>query len=317
MLRKIYRFIYTKTSRFVLGHKLSVFSDAIVLSASGYLLVKKSFNFSISGWLFNNALHQSGVDVYVYVSGAILILAIIVKVLSLIFIHFPATKHATVEPEEISECLQVMNKEISNHIVKCDSSDSPSLRKIRDQHSFDVNTRLVAEALAEHIRRSISAINVKRKDVFISLYSYDKLNKTLNYELHYDPRRDLVRSKVVDLADQKYDQYECVKCMKSTASTSYIIDKEKYAKGNSKRHKTLEQYMGCKLETNGFVFGFLNIEFHNNSVFSDEEEMQDFMEQNIFPFKLLLEYQYLKKEFFNRFVEYEKHWRVDINENKE
>jgi len=289
---------------------MTAFSEAVILAASGYLLVKKGFGLSISGWLLNNALQQSAVNVYVYTSGVILVAAIVVKVLSLLFVHFPAIKHATVEPEEITECLQVMNKEISNHIVKCDSEDPPNLRKVRDQHSFDVNTRLVTEALAEHIRKSISTINVKRKDVFISLYSYKSSDECLTYELHYDPRRDLVQSKSVDLNDEKYRDYECVKCMKSPASTSYVIDKKKYAKGNSKRHKSLEQYMGCKLETNGFVYGFLNIEFHNHAIFADEEEMQDFMEENVFPFKLLLEYQYLKKEFFRRFEDYEKHWEV-------
>jgi hypothetical protein len=68
--------------------------------------------------------------------------------------------------------------------------------------------------------------------------------------------------------------------------------------------------MGSKLETNGTVFGFLNIEFHNHSIFIEETSMQDFMEENVFPFKLLLEYQYLKHEFFNRFEEFEKYWRV-------
>ncbi len=297
-------------SKFILGHKVTAFSEVIILTASGYLLVKKGFGLSISGWLLNNALQQSAVNAYVYTSGMILITAIVFKILSLIFTHFPAIKHSTVEPEEISECLQVMNKEISNHIVKCDSDDSPNLRKIHDQHAFDVNTRLVTESLAEHIRKAINTINIKRKDIFLSLYSYHANEQCLKYELHYDPRRDLVQSKVIDLTNSKFGEYECVKCMNSPAITSYVLDKKKYTKGNKKRHKTFEQYMGCKLETNGFIFGFLNIEFHNNAIFVDEEEMQDFMEENIFPFKLLLEYQYLKKNFFQRFTEYEKHWKV-------
>ena len=310
MIKRIYKSIYTKTSRFILGHKMAAFSEAVILSASGYLLVKKAFGLSVSGWLLNNALHQSAVNVYVYISGVILVLAILVKILSLIFLHYPATKHSQVEPEEISECLQVMNKEIMNHIEKCDSNIPPNLRKIRDQHSFDVNTRLITESLAEHIMKAITTIKVKRKDIFISLYSYNKEAHSLTYELHYDPRRDLVKSKKIDLNDGKYSEYESVKCIKSSDSTSYVLNKKDYAKGNVKRHKSLEQYMGCKLETNGIVYGYLNIEFHNNSIFVEDEEMQDFMEENIFPFKLLLEYQYLKNEFFRRFEEYENHWEV-------
>ncbi|MFZ5428572.1 MAG: hypothetical protein ACOZEN_16540, partial [Thermodesulfobacteriota bacterium] len=84
-------------------------------------------------------------------------------------------------------------------------------------------------------------------------------------------------------------------CMKSFDSTTYMVDRSGYSRGNSKRHKTVQQYMGCKLEADGSVYGFLNIEFHNNSIFATEEEMQDFMENNIFPYKALLEYQFLKK----------------------
>jgi len=310
VIKRIYKTLYTKLSRFILGHKMTAFSETVILTASAYLLVKKGFGLSISGWLLNNALHQSAVNVYVYISGVILVLAVLVKVLSLIFLHYPATKHSAVEPEEISECLQVMNKEILGHIEKCDSCIPPSLRKIREQHSFDVNTRLITESLSAHIMKAITTIKVKRKDVFISLYTYKESDSSLTYELHYDPRRDLVKSKYIDLNDGAYSDYESVKCIKSSASTSYVLEKKKYAKGNIKRYKSLEQYMGCKLETNGLVYGYLNIEFHNNAIFVEEEEMQDFMEENIFPFKLLLEYQYLKKEFFHRFEKYEKHWEV-------
>jgi hypothetical protein len=295
-----------------MGYKLSLFSDIVILAASGYLLLKKGFELSISKWLLENALKQSAVDLYLYASGIILTLAIIIKALSLIFEHFPATKHASVEPEQISECLSVMNKEIASHINKCESDTQPQLTKLREQHSFDVNIRMVSEALAEHIRQSVSSIKIKRKDMFISLYSYNEASHCLKYELHYDPRRDLINSKLIDLSSDSFKDYECVKCMATSASTAYVLDKSKYARGSSKRHKTFQQYMGCKLETNGYTFGFLNIEFHNHHIFVDEEEMQDFMEENVFPFKLLLEYQYLKHHFFTTFEDLNKHWEVAV-----
>lgn len=305
-----YTRLYTKTSKFVLGYKLSLFSDLVILFASGYLLIKKVFDISISGWLLNNALHQSAVNGYVYFSGALLVVAISIKAISLVFQNFPPIKHSTVEPEEISECLLVMNSEITSHIKKCNSDDSPDVTRLQEQHGFDVNIRLISESMAEHIRRSFDAIKIKRKDLFISLYSYDHDGECLKYELHYDPKRDLVQTKQISLSDNKFDTYECVKCIKSPNSTAYVLDKRKYQKGSSKRYKTLRQYMGCKLENSEHLFGFLNIEFHNYDVFTDEDEMQDFMEENIFPFKLLLEYQYLKGEFFGKFKDFNEYWEV-------
>ena len=50
--------------------------------------------------------------------------------------------------------------------------------------------------------------------------------------------------------------------------------------------------------------------FHHNALFTDEEEMQDFMEEHIYPFKLLLEYQFLKKEFFDSLKNFDVNWRA-------
>lgn len=300
--------MYRKLSRFIQEHKLTLYADILLMAASGYLVIKKAFDFSISGWLLNNILHQAGVNAYVYISGILVVLALFVKAISLANNYFPISKHVNVEPEEISECLQVMNNEIASHINKCDGSSSPDIKQLGEQHQFDVNVSLISEELAEHIRKSVTSIKIKNKDLFISLYSYDEDINKLNYELHYHPRRDLVRSKSIDLTDKAFEQYECVKCMNSCNSTAYVVDKNEYKKGGSKRHKTFFQYMGCKLENHDHVFGFLNIEFHNYDVFIDEDEMQDFMEENIFPFKLLLEYQYLKRDFFSRFKDFEKNW---------
>jgi hypothetical protein len=110
--------------------------------------------------------------------------------------------------------------------------------------------------------------------------------------------------------EKKYKDYESVKCINGSNSTAYVLEKNQYSPGASRRRKTIEHYMGCKLETNGNLFGFLNIEFHNGKVFLDEDSMQEFMEQHVFPFKLLLEYQYLKKSFFGRFNHFDKYWRV-------
>jgi len=294
---------------FCLNKYIKLYTDVVLLVASGYLMLKKGFDFSISGWLLNNVLHQSGVNVYIISSAIILIISLIFKLLSIIFERFPPIKHSAVEPEEISDCISVMNKEILGHIKKC-CIEPVDITRLNEQHSFEVNMRVITDALAEHIRKSINSIVIKRKDLFISVYRYEQSNEKLIYELHYDHKRDLVKSREINIDDTKFKNYECVKCFTENKNTIYVHNKKSYAKGGSKRYKTIQHYLGCKLETNGEVVGFLNIEFHNHSIFSDEEAMQDFMEENIYTFKLLYEYQYLKHEFFNKFCNFEKNWRV-------
>lgn len=291
-------------------NKLILSAEIIILVATGYLLVKKAFGFSVSGWLLNNALKQNAVDVIVLVSATLIVIAFFLKVVSMILGNFSLRSHSSIEPDQISDCIQVMNDEIHSHINKCRRNPSPKLTKLAEQHSFDVNNRLIVEALAEHLRNSIEPINIKRKDLFISLYTFNKDLNILQYELHYDHKRDLINTKEIPLDSSDYQDYECVKCMNSKANTIYAPHKALYTKSHTKRYKTVKQYMGCKLAINDDVFGFLNIEFHNYEVFDDEESMQDFMEENVFPFKLLIEYQYLKKEFFNSFSQIDENWRV-------
>lgn len=308
-MKRLYLKLYSATARVILGRYCRIFSDIVLLSASSYLMVKKGFGFSISGWLLNNALHQNAVNTYVLISVVVLLAAVLIKLMAILFENFPPMKHGIVEPEEISDCLQSMNMEIFGHIAKCNNGPI-DITQLSDQHSFDVNLRLITEALAEHIRKSIDSIKVKRKDLFISIYRYDEKANFLIYELHFDHKRDLVKSKEIDLTSDKFKNYESVKCFLSDNSTSYVLEKKEYSQGSSKRYKTIQHYLGCKLETNGKVSGFLNVEFHNNPVFIDEESMQDFMEEHIFPFKLLLEYQYLKHDFFQKFSSFDEHWRV-------
>ena len=210
-MNNLYLKLYGATGKIVLGRHCKLITDLVVYVASCYLMVKKSFDFSISGWLLNNALHQTAVNIYVSISWWILITILFIKLLAMIFELFPIVKHAAVEPEQISGCIQSMNLELLSHITKCESN-LVNITQLPEQHSFDVNLRLITEALAEHIRKTISLIKVKRKNLFISIYRYDEGSNLLIYELHYDHKRDLVKSKTINLDSEDYKNYESVKC---------------------------------------------------------------------------------------------------------
>ncbi|XKH01814.1 hypothetical protein LG325_03300 [Marinobacter nauticus] len=304
------RSAYTKSARAIEDHGLVLYADIVILFSSGYLLTKKAFNFSLSGWLAENAFKQNLVNFIVIAGALVIISAITIKGLSLITKKFPYKAHQTATPDMISECLQIINSEIVQHLQKCDENQKPRLRNLKDEHRFKINLRVIVSCLAEQIKQSASTIKIKNRDIFISLYHYDTTDNCLEYELHYDPKKDSVKSKRIPLDNRRFSGYECVKCTKSTDSTIYALEKKNITKGHSKRFKTVKHYMGCKLEGNGYIFGFLNVEFHNHIVFTNEEEMQDFMEENIFPFKQLIEYQYLKREFFGKFENLEINWET-------
>ena len=302
----MYEWLYLKLAKFTQGKKNKLITDITLIVSSGYLIFKKVFGISISKWLGETFLNENGVTIYLIAVSLLLGYALIIKILSLIFEQCPIVSHSDIEPEEISHCLLAINQEIERHLQRITVEGPHDIRDINNNHGFHVNIRLVIDALAEHLRGCITDVNVKRKDLFISLYTLfeDNDEKILKYELHFDHKRDVIGSKEIYLDREEFKDYECVKCIASSDMTRYVFNRNDYKKGSSKRHKTFQQYMGCKLHGNNRVFGFLNIEFHNHHIFRSEEDMQDFMESNIFPFKLLLEYQYLKRELFSILKEY-------------
>lgn len=298
----------TKFLRFVISSTFVLCSEVVILLSSSWLLLKKfSSGISMSGIFSEIFLPEKSefiVALIINVWSIFLFLAIVIKVFSIIFQKFPLARHNAVEPMEICTCLELMNREINDHITSCDNGRISKLTNLRNLHRFDINIALVLGSLAHHVCKTMNLQN-QEDDVFVSFYIYEHKKETLYYSAHYHPRKDEVSSKIISLSDSKYSSYEMVKCMKSSLSTSYLMNKKEYSKGGGKRYDSLYHYMGSKLELGGKTVGFINIEFHNHAVFTIESEMREFIERYIFPFKLLLEYQFLKKEFFDRFKTFE------------
>ena len=66
-------------------------------------------------------------------------------------------------------CLSTMNRKMFG-LVNRSSSEPIDLTRLKDHQTFQVNMRLITQALAEHIRKSIQLIKIKQKDLFISVY---------------------------------------------------------------------------------------------------------------------------------------------------
>ena len=186
-------------------------------------MLRELTGFSISRWLFDNVLHQNGVNLFVQISIVLLFIGVASKIFSIVMEQFPPKQFEMVEPEELMGCLSTMNREMFG-LVNRSSSEPIDLTRLKDHQSFQVNMRLITQALAEHIRKSIQLIKIKQKDLFISVYDYDVLGNSLSYALHYDPRRDLVKSKSIGLTVEEFKDYECVKCLNAGESTTYVLN---------------------------------------------------------------------------------------------
>lgn len=229
----------------------------------------------------------------------LLLYASVVKFITYVLEFFPICIKKSQEPKRIAECLQIINNEIAQHLVEIDSDPKNGINTFIQSHNFAPNVAYILSNLAEHIKRAFP--NVGKRDIFISLYEsvYSDDGMCLRYVCHWEPTRDAIASKIIDPSKAKFKAYECVKAINTKKVTVAKLDCSDYKKTENNRGKKIKHYVGLHIEMKGQTLGFVNIEFHNRAFFNDEEEMLDFVENELVSFKYLVEYQLLKRKFFH------------------
>lgn len=285
-----------------LTKKHVLFVDMTVTSFASYLALKKTFGWSLSEWL--NVFFQPSIT-----SGMILILAwlcgyaAVSKVANMALLAYPGTRVRVSESEKMAQCCLRINNEIRAHTLRIEEAPGSARTTFRANHQFDVNVALVVDALFSHMLATLSGAT--KNDLFISVYKVPSFHMAqqkpneLEYIVHYPESKDVVASKLIELQDGAFKQYECAKCLASNQLTWHVHDCSNYYRSATDRHKNIRHYIGLKLfSRKGVVVGFLNIEFSNASFFASKKEMVKYIEENVLSFRYLLEYQFLKSVFF-------------------
>ncbi len=295
-LMKLYRWFYKKISNKF--HRL--FVDLTTYSIAAYFALKKFYGFSATNYLKYIFTEDSG-DFLASSALWIVAYAIFMKGILLVCDKFPGDRVRSLHASGLNHCCLRINDEIKEHLKYVETNPESAHTTFPEKHNFSANITIVAKYLHEHIVNSLEG--AKSRDVFLSLYTSDatpgqSLAK-LNYVLHEPIKRDVITSKIIDVNDSNYQYYECVKCIHDSKSTQILSNCDGYHRSNSKRNKKVKHYIGMKIIANDIVVGFLNIELYNTVFFTTEDEIIDYVEDQLLPYKYLLEYQFLKREFFN------------------
>ena len=238
------------------------------------------------------------------ISVWIVVYAALVRIITHFLEACPPLDKIAQEPERISECILNINQEIKRHLSEIEEDAQKASFSFTKSHNFDVNVAHIIGSLATHLKQAFAHLKIRNRDLFISIYQmkdFDcnpEASGVLQYLTHWDPQRDAVFSKSVELSNGKFKGYECVKAISQNAGTVILLDCSKYKKSRNSRGD-IKHYVGMQLQHGETPLGFMNIEFHNKLLFSDETQMLDFVEKEILAFKYLIEYQFLKKRFFS------------------
>lgn len=294
---------YADFATAVMHKKHQFVVNGILLAASLYMALQKLGNFSASPYLqaFVPLPLLGYLKVTFYWSIG---LASVSKIVTYCVEYSLPPVANTQEPEKISECMLGINQEIRRHLADIIASPDAAIATFIRSHNFEVNVAHVVSSLADHLKKAFAHLKVKNRDIFISVYQTKDISEedpskvTLLYLSHWEPKRDVIFTKSLEVGKTKFKDYECVKAILKRKSSVTLLDCGSYKKTQNSRGD-IKHYIGLQLEHENVVLGFINIEFHNKTFFNEEIAMQDFLEKEVLAFKYLIEYQFLKKRFFH------------------
>lgn len=318
--------ILKRCLRFVSNKKIATLAEVVLLLSSSYFLfVKKGFNFSLTDFLISHIPNWPKELVYysIYSIYAIIFASIVIKLITLICEKLKILERGAISPDGMKTLCLNLNREIESHLNKLDGSDKKKfLKDLNVHHHFEQNLGLIVLSMVEHVAESLK-IDQKRKDVFVSIYAVKDFEKglglsefdsstnefmaisenrtyTLNYLTHWDATSAHRYSERIDINAVKYQQYECVKAYKLRKYIHTSVDSKNYhCDPNNPRAKTTESFLCFFITIGDVVVGLVNVEFHNNKIFDTDEDMIQYIQSDLMPFKYMIQYQFLKKRFLN------------------
>jgi hypothetical protein len=296
------RIIYTKLCAISQDKKHQLFVDCTITAFASYLALKKTFGWPLTA-ILSVFLKAPVIEWFIFALSIVCVYSALAKVFYMVTSAFPASRIKNKEVEDLTHCCFSINGEIQRHIERITTEPLTVSTSFLQNHNFQVNVAIVTDSLARHMLSTLSG--AKAKDLFISVYqvpSFSNLSaarSSLEYVCHYPQRKDAIVSKSIVFSDDKFKNYECIKCVSAPDKTWAKIDCSDYYKSKTSRHKKIKHYIGMKLLHKDVLLGFVNIEFYNSSFFSTDEEIRTYLEENILTFRYLIEYQFLKSTFFS------------------
>lgn len=282
------------------NHRLLV--EILVASVAAYFVLERLSSWSLSQFL-GDFLLPGAAKLTIELLLLFVYYGVAMKVILLVLDAFPATRVKSIESDGLAHCCLRINDEIARHTASVIADPEKARRTFLEHHNFEVNVALVVECLHKHIAETLQGAG--QRDIFVSVYIVPDFTEAtctvgrLDYLTHQPTKRDVVVSRQIDINEASFAKYECVKCLHSTKTTQLVLDCSNYFRSNAKRLKNICHYVGMKIEAGDVVAGFINIEFYNTKFFTTEEEMSGYVEQQLLPFRYLMEYQFSKRRFFS------------------
>jgi len=273
---------------------VEVIVEVTLLIFSSYLLIQRISGFSLAteaAQIFHSQFLTWVTPKAKAVVASIFFIMIFFKIVYLIRDKIQSKKFNNEDPSNFMEVIALFQRATSDLITKIFSSSCCCRAKIDDRKQFVALLQGVSKNLVEFTATGFGKFKFKRRDIFISVYEYINTEKgdALTHLFHEDAKRYDISSKTMLLNGEEHKDYECIRALKDDRNMTVKLSAKDLRIPGRKRHKTMTHYIGAPLKVSGETVGFLNLEFHRETYFSKEEELEEFAQNCFLPFQMLLE----------------------------
>lgn len=279
--------------------RIETLVEITVLTCTTYLVIQKFTNFSLSEYA-KNFFHADFLNKampHIRLGTGIVILICLCFKAYYVFrdkLQKPAFDHS--DTGKFIEVISLFQTTTAELIARVLDSKCCCTSRISDRKRFSVFAQGIAKNLAEFVAVGFKDTKFRRKNLFISLYEYVETDKgrALQHLFHEDSKTYDVYTTVMLIDGEEHQKYECVKAIKEDRNMTAILNAQELRVPGRKRHKTMKHYIGAPVKVAGQLVGFLNLEFHREKYFSDEDELEEFAQQFFLPFQMLTEQAFAK-----------------------
>lgn len=286
--------------RKILKNKLlEVSIEVILLTCTSYLLIQRATGFSISGSaskIFHTEFLTNALPKAKVITGIVISLCVVFKIIFLIRDKIGKSCFDHSDTGKFIEVISLYQNTTIDLIKRIVEAPCCCKSKISDHQRFCVFVQGIAKNLCEYVAMGFKSANVRRRNMFVSMYEHVSTEEgpALKHLFHIDSKRYDINSPLMLIEGGAHKDYECVRAINEKRSLIVVLNADTLRVKGRKRHKTMTHYIGAPVKVADQLVGFLNLEFHREKYFSNEEELEDFAQNFFLPFQMLIEQAFAK-----------------------
>jgi len=279
-----------KFSRFLESPPNRIFVEIVVFSLPFYFLVRPHLNGYTISWILSQVVTPLGSQILKFLVILYAAIANIILFYRDRYLKAEPIKDDSTSRRQLERVFETINREIEEHAESLKDDKFSLTESFVKYQAYRQNIKIVFLCLLDVFISFFKHLEVSANTFHFSFYEYRES------KLHFVERLDTSGQEpnCLDIGDRSFC---CFKAIETKEFKCYPKATGNYVKGTERRN-SVEQFYCIPIKLKDNVLGVINIEIHGKKIFSNKMEMIDFYKSHLLTFSFAIQYQCLKRMFF-------------------